>query len=226
MDSCTWPLPSISSVSVLLPRSSPHPDTLRSNLARLLGDVLAARPFDCHSDSPELQESWPCSVCGTARHNRPQRAALEKQGLAARIWASSAPLLPSLPTAVFLQLASDEQMHGIREHGLSSSSCFPRTHRGAPEFGSICRWCSRKCVVTLTPTADAVPPRRAAEILSCAPAQSSVFSPPFSPKSAGNAPARLLVRTEWSHPLADGSGGQVAARLAHTKDLCREEGKA
>lgn len=77
-----------------------------------------------------------------------------------------------------------------------------------------------------TPTADAVPPHRAAEVVSCTPAQSSVFSPPFSPKSAGNAPARLLVRTEWSHPLADGSGGQVAARLAHTKDLCWEEGKA
>lgn len=59
------------------PASSPHPDTLRSNLARLLGDILAACPFDCPFDSAELQESWLCSVC-TARHNRPQRAALEK----------------------------------------------------------------------------------------------------------------------------------------------------
>lgn len=78
MDSCTWPLLRVSSVSVLLPSSSPHPNMLRSNLTRLLGDVLAARPFDCRSDSPELQESWPRSVCCPARHNGPQRAALEK----------------------------------------------------------------------------------------------------------------------------------------------------
>lgn len=44
---------------------------------------LTARPFDCHSDSPELQESWPRSVCCPARHNGPQRAALEKH---VRVW--------------------------------------------------------------------------------------------------------------------------------------------
>lgn len=69
--------------------------------AHILRDVLAACPFDGYFDSPELQESCSWKSC---------------QGLAARIWASSAPIA-SPPTAVFLQLGSGEQMQGIRDQG-------------------------------------------------------------------------------------------------------------
>lgn len=121
--------------------------------------------------------------------------------------------------AVFLQLASEEQMHGIREYGLSSSPCFPRLHRGAPEFGSSCRWRSLKCVVTLAPGARLQRP--------CpVPQHRALLSPlPSAPAQL----ARLLQGSlsglrEVTH--SGGSGGQVAARLAHTQELCWLEGKA
>lgn len=156
MDSCIWPHLRISS-GCYYPASSPHPDTLRSNLIRLLRDVLAAHPSDCHFDSPELQESWPRSLCCRARHNRPQRAALEEH---IREWLPGFGLqaLPCCQPSPQQCSCSWPLMSRCMGSGLSSGPCLPRPHRGAPEFGSTCRWCSLGCVVTFTPTADAAPP--------------------------------------------------------------------
>lgn len=117
---------------------------------------------------------------------------------------------------------------GSESTGFPLAPAFPRSHKGTPEFGRV--WLQPSAVwnvlITLTPTVDAIHPHLALEIMSGTTVQSSIFIPPFNPKSVGNASARHLLGTGWSHPLADGTGGQAAARSALTRALCWVEGKA
>jgi len=118
-------------------------------------------------------------------------------------------------------------MSGIREHGLSSSSCFPRySQENSWIRQSVQPSAACDVLITLTPTVDTMHLHLALEITSCTAVQSSIFIPLFNPKSAGNISARHLLRTRRSHPLADGTGGQVAARSACTRALCWVEEKA